>query len=224
MKIVVYIIVWLLVLWWVWFYLKPKALPEDMIAKIGEQIGQMQDTWTNVATGTELTGTTVATVSPEIYTIVPNSTIGRIGRKLWGEHTGAIAIKNGSALILSWKLISWEIVIDMNSITNTDLTGDSNTKLIWHLKDGFFAVATNPEAKFTMLSVQSTTSGDLVSGDLTLKWVTKNISFYATVQLTSAYVKILATTYIDREAFGITEWAWVVEKEFGLVFDLTFNK
>ena len=69
----------------------------------------------------------------------------------------------------------------------------------------FFAVSTNPEAKFVITAVSPSASGVDITGDLTLKGVTKSINFPATVTIDPNTVKIQATTYIDKDQFGITE-------------------
>lgn len=69
-----------------------------------------------------------------------------------------------------------------------------------------------------------TVSGTDIVGDLTLKGVTKSITFPAAITVDPTTLKIQATTYIDKEVFGITEGAGMVDKLFGLVFNLTFTK
>ena len=202
---------------------KPGPVDQELIAGIQDKIDTMQ-TGSNddvlVNTGTD----TDKSVEGDVYVISSGSSLGWIGRKVWGEHTGTIAITNASAIVSGNSLVGWEMVINMNDLVVSDLSWDMNTKLVWHLKDGFFDVANNPEARFVISKVTTTTSGANITGDLTLKGVTKSINFPATVTIDPAMVKISATTYIDKEEFGITEWAGMVDKLFGLVFDLTFNK
>ena len=74
------------------------------------------------------------------------STVKWTGKKVAGEHTGTIAVKEGNLNVEKGKITGGKIVIDMQSITNTDLTDAGwNAKLIGHLKsDDFFSVATFP--------------------------------------------------------------------------------
>lgn len=213
---------------------KPGPVDQALVAEIQNKINEMESTGT-IVTGTvdqgSTTGTvvadttTTAPVAGDTYTIAPASTLWWIGRKVGGEHSGTIAISQWVAIVADNKLVGGTITIDMNTIADSDLPAwEMNDKLVWHLKDGFFAVATNPEAKFVVTAVTATASGTDITGDLTLKGVTKTINFPATVVVDATSVKINATTYIDKEVFGITEWAGMVDKLFGLVFDLTFNK
>ena len=212
---------------------KPGPVDEALVAEIQNKINEMESTGLVVTgtidegstTGIIVTDTTTTPVAGDTYTIAPASTLWWIGRKVGGEHSGTIAISQWAAIVVDGKLIGGNITIDMNTITNSDLPAwEMNDKLVWHLKDGFFAVASNPEAKFVITAVTATASGADITGDLTLKGVTKTINFPATIAVTPTTVTVNATTYIDKEVFGITEWAGMVDKLFGLVFDLTFNK
>jgi polyisoprenoid-binding protein YceI len=77
-----------------------------------------------------------------------------------------------------------------------------------HLKsEDFFDVASNPEASFEVTSVAAgATEGTLtVSGNLTIKGVSKNITFDANVEeLTDATAKVTADFNIAREDWGVS--------------------
>ena len=68
------------------------------------------------------------------------------------EHFGNISIKSGSLELDGDQITSGTIVVDMNSITNTDVEKEKdNAKLVNHLKsDDFFAVSDFPEAKLVI--------------------------------------------------------------------------
>ena len=65
-----------------------------------------------------------------------------LGKKVTGEHTGNIALKEGYIALDGTKLVGGKFVADLTSITCTDLTDKSyNEKLIGHLKsEDFFGV------------------------------------------------------------------------------------
>jgi hypothetical protein len=232
MKFLFSLVILLAIVVGVRYFAKPQPVDQALVAQIQDKIDQMEGTGATTTSGSttsDITTTsgsaTTGSISGDVYTVVSPSVLGWIGRKVGGEHTGSIVVKSGQAIVANNALVGGAIVIDMNSITVSDLpAGDMNDKLVWHLKDGFFAVATNPEAKFVITAVSPSASGVDITGDLTLKGVTKSINFPATVTIDPNTVKIQATTYIDKDQFGITEWAGVVDKLFGLVFDLTFNK
>ena len=89
--------------------------------------------------------------------------------------------------------MSLDIEIDSMVTDSEGLTG--------HLKSpDFFDVATHPSARFASSSVTKNEDGSYaVSGDLTIKGVTQELSFTATI--TDQY--ITASLAIDRTAFGV---------------------
>lgn len=212
---------------------KPNPVDQNLIAQIQDKVNEMEDENTSTGMIASNTGGTTTWSAPQnqipisgdTYIVTSGSTLGWIGRKVWGEHTGMIVVKNATAIVADNKLIWGEILIDMNGLTVSDLPAwDMNEKLVWHLKSGFFDVANYPEAKFVITAVNPTATGNDIVWDLTLKGITKSISFPATITTDASTLKVWATTYIDKEMFGITEWAGMVDKLFGLVFDLTFTK
>ncbi|MEN9639633.1 MAG: hypothetical protein RLZZ262_1502, partial [Bacteroidota bacterium] len=108
---------------------------------------------------------------------VAESSIKWTGTKKIGgkKHTGTIAVKSGNLAYDGTNITGGEIVIDMRSLANTDLTGDSKGKLEGHLKsDDFFAVEKHPEARFVVKSAKSKGGSAFeVTGDLTIKGITK---------------------------------------------------
>ncbi len=105
-----------------------------------------------------------------------------IGKKVTGEHTGGISFKSASLEMKDKKLVGGVFVIDMTSITCTDLENqDYNAKLVNHLKsDDFFGVQKYPESKLVLTKVTHTDNGYNVVGDLTIKAATHPISFDVT--------------------------------------------
>lgn len=110
------------------------------------------------------------------------STIKWIGEYTFyfGGHDGNINFKEGYFLKQNNVIIGGEFIIDMNSITNTDIEKkDANTSLVNHLKDSdFFDVKKYPLAslKITKVEYHDKISAR-IEADLTLKGITKNINF-----------------------------------------------
>jgi polyisoprenoid-binding protein YceI len=112
------------------------------------------------------------------------------GFKPGGEHTGFVNLKsNGVVLVKDNQLVGGNFIIDLTSITDTDLSDpEMNGKLIGHLKSAdFFNVDSFPEARFVLSGV-SKVEGDnqyayLLSGDLTIKNITKPISFKTNLEI-----------------------------------------
>ncbi len=143
----------------------------------------------------------------EIYKVdTEKSTIGWIGRKVAGDHKGNIKLLSGVLNTDGNTIQSGSFAIDMNSMTCSDLQGEWNAKLIGHLKsDDFFAVDKHPKANFEITKINPSTANKLaVSGKLTIKGVTQNISFIATVkQKDNALVAIAEGVKVDRTKYGI---------------------
>ncbi len=134
------------------------------------------------------------------------SVINWKGYKVTGQHEGTLAIKSGDLKVENGKLIGGNFVIDMNSITCTDLQGEYGDKLVGHLKsDDFFGVAKHPTAKFVITKVVSrgTPGAYKVTGNLTIKETTKPVTF--NTQLTEEAGKTVATADIklDRSEYDI---------------------
>lgn len=124
-------------------------------------------------------------------------------KKVVGEHSGTIALKSGTLTTKGNNITAGEFVVDMTTITNTDLpAGDWHDKLIGHLNsDDFFGTANFPEAK---LVIKSATAFDKsgtaqIKADLTIKGITQPIEFTATVE-GKIYKAVLT---IDRTKYGI---------------------
>jgi polyisoprenoid-binding protein YceI len=133
---------------------------------------------------------------------VEKSTIAWNGYKVTGEHNGNVQLKSGSLEWEDGKLVGGNFVIDMTTITNNDLEGEWNQKLVGHLKsDDFFGVKTHPTATFTITkAIPYGTDGKYkIVGDLTIKDITKEIKFNADVAETSATAEII----VDRSNYKV---------------------
>ena len=131
------------------------------------------------------------------------------GHKVSGRHFGEVDFKSGTILVDSEGLLTGgNFIIDLTSIDVQDLEGEFREKLTGHLKsDDFFDVENHPEAKFEITSVETGETPDhlLVSGNLTLRGVTKNITFDATVSEASAESFLAEADFnIEREDFGVS--------------------
>jgi len=134
------------------------------------------------------------------------STVKWTGKKVTGEHTGAIKISSGSLTVEKNTIKSGSFDIDLTTITNTDITdAGTNAKLIGHLKaDDFFSVAKYPKATFVITSV-TLKSGDLytIAGNLTIKGITNPLTFPATIKTDASKVTATATILVDRTKYDI---------------------
>jgi len=134
------------------------------------------------------------------------STVKWVGKKVTGQHEGTINLESGSLQFDGKTLTGGNFVIDMTTITVTDLEGKGKTNLEGHLKsDDFFGVTTYPTAKFEITKVVSRgKAGDYkVTGNLTIKETTKEIRFNATVDNSTGVPVATADITIDRSDFNV---------------------
>lgn len=134
------------------------------------------------------------------------SQINWTGRKVTGEHSGTINISDGK---LTWdgkKLSGGSFEIDMNSLVNTDITDpDYNQKLVGHLKsDDFFSTEKHPKANFVITKVTPLSGKQSqIKGDLTIKGITREVEFPATIQANGDQLKATAKIVVDRTLYDI---------------------
>ena len=129
-----------------------------------------------------------------------SSTLNWKGTKKVGEHFGVIAIQEGVITINDGKIISGEVIINMNDIKvqDTDDLGDQK-KIINDISSRkFFNTKNYPTSKIVIKSIAN---GKLIA-DLTIKGITKEISFKTKYSITEN--KLIA----DSEQFSIDRQNW----------------
>jgi polyisoprenoid-binding protein YceI len=149
------------------------------------------------------------------------------GSKVTGTHTGNVALKSGALWVKDGQITGGNFVADLNTINDTDMEGEYKAKLEGHLKSpDFFDVAKFPEATFEVTSVTPGAEAGKVTiaGNLTLRGVTKNITFPATVtEATATSAKASADFNVLREDWGIVYTGMaddLISKEFNLKIEL----
>ena len=125
------------------------------------------------------------------------------------EHVGNIGISDGSFEVSDGKVVGGSVVIDMNSIENTDIEDEGKRGyLVGHLKSqDFFFVDSFPTAQFEIVNVKETEGGatnSIVVGNLTIRGITHSIEFPANVTVGDASVSFSAPTFgIDRTKWDV---------------------
>lgn len=148
--------------------------------------------------------------------------------KVTGSHAGTVNLQSGALTFEKDKLSGGEFVVSMTSLVTTDDLGDSKAKLEGHLKsDDFFGVATHPTAKLVFTEVNASGKNSYeITGDLTIKGITKTITFDVSVygSKATATLKVDRTNYDVK--YGSTLFGAAADKaiydEFDLVVDLEF--
>lgn len=139
------------------------------------------------------------TTSTEKQVDVDNSKITWKGHKVTGEHEGHITLEKG---VLNFndkdELTGGTFQMDMSTLTVTDLEGEMKDKLQNHLKsDDFFSTDKHTTATFVITNVTGTNGKYKVTGDLTIKGITKPNTFDMTVSgnTAKADIKVNRTKY-----------------------------
>ncbi len=123
------------------------------------------------------------------------------------SHTGTLGLKSGNFVMKSKTLVGGTFVFNMNSLTSTDLTGDRMEKLNSHLKTGdFFETEKFPTATYVITSVKKNSNANfpfLVNGNLTLKGITKKVSFPAKITLGKLLILESDKFSFNRQDFNV---------------------
>ena len=130
------------------------------------------------------------------------------GSKPGGSHNGDIKIQNGLFDIENGIVKAGEFTIDMTSINCLDLeAGKGKEKLEGHLKNvDFFDVEKFPTAKFVITSAEVKDDKTQITGNLTLKAITKSITIPVAIHNgENGAINLKSDAFkIDRTEFGVT--------------------
>jgi polyisoprenoid-binding protein YceI len=146
-------------------------------------------------------GTLTVTAQKTTKVNVEKSSIEWIGKKVTGKHNGTVNLSAGALVFDGKKLKGGEFTVDMNSINATDVSGNGREKLNGHLKaDDFFGTDKFPTAELKFKTLASKGKNlYTVTADLTIKGITKPVTFDMTVGKNTA----ITTFNIDRTKYDI---------------------
>ena len=151
-----------------------------------------------------------------------SSTLNWVGSKPTGKHTGTINLSEGEIYVVGDSVESGKFIIDMKSISVTDLkAADGKEDLEGHLKglgkddsaDHFFNTNKYPTGTFQITTITHEMGKTMVEGNLTLKDVTKSIKFPAVITVSES------TVTLESESFKINRTLWNVNYSSKSVFD-----
>jgi len=130
-------------------------------------------------------------------------------------HVGTIKVQSGSFDIKDGAPESGNFVLDMNSLVNTDIEDpEKRANLEGHLKSGdFFEVEKFPTASFEVTGVTAGGEGvsHTVTGNLTMKGITKSVNIPANVSVSEGKVTI------ETPEFTINRTEWDVKFNSGVI-------
>ena len=152
-----------------------------------------------------------------------------VGTKTTGRHNGTVNLSSGSLKVEGGNVVGGEFVMDMTSITDLDLEGEWKEKLEGHLKSGdFFKVDEFPTATFVLTGAEATSEviaenpeentaeidqykvtnpTHMISGNLTIRGITRGITFPAKVTMTDNGVTAIAKFNINRKDWDL-KWEY----------------
>lgn len=153
------------------------------------------------------TGTVNANAPKTLSLDTKASMVKWVGSKITkSSHNGTVQVKEGSVTFAGDVPTAGTFTLDMTSIKNDDLTdAGMNQKLVGHLKsDDFFAVEKNPTALFKITKSEKKKTGEIaITGDLTIKGITKSVTIPATVKMENGVYTATGKLKINRTNWDI---------------------
>ena len=125
------------------------------------------------------------------------------GSSVHGAHTGYVYISQGELMIENGQLMGGTVEINMSTIE--DKNHESDNGLINHLKDpDFFDVKKFPFSTIAITKAESINGENIkVTGNLTIKDITQEVTFPATMDVKDGIVKANGKLVIDRTLWGV---------------------
>ena len=116
-------------------------------------------------------------------------------------HYGTLDFVSGNFEISNGEIVNGEFIVDMTSINNQDMEGDSKARLEGHLKsDDFFSVESYPTAAISINSSELISDGKWnVSADLSIKGFTHPVNF----EMISSEDGWTANLVFDRSKYDV---------------------
>lgn len=147
-----------------------------------------------------IVATSFTSVMNEKEVNVEKSKITWTGHKVTGSHEGIIHLKEGTLMFDGEELTGGNFTVDMTTLKNNDLSGEWKEKLEGHLRsDDFFSVDKHPTSALKITDVVGTDGNYKITADLTIKGITKPLTFDMKVDENSA----TADLKIDRTQYDI---------------------
>ena len=132
---------------------------------------------------------------------ITGSIISWKGYKPTGSHNGSINLASGNLELEKGVIKGGSFTVDMATIKDADGSG----RLEGHLKSAdFFDVEAHTTSKFVITNSELKDGKTIVTGDITIKGITKQIMFSAMVTSTDETVTLTSETFqINRADFNI---------------------
>ncbi len=132
------------------------------------------------------------------------------GKQITGQHHGGVNVSSGTVAWGEHGLKKAEVVIDMASISNLDMEREYAAKLERHLKSSdFFHTSQYKTASFKTTAVEKIQGAEAgapnynVTGDLTIKGITKPVTFAVLAWKDKKGVRAAGTMTFDRTLYDV---------------------
>lgn len=150
---------------------------------------------------------TVFSLAPKVASVnTSESTITWTAKKVTGQHHGKVPITAATLDYQNGRILGGTFEMDMTSLTVEDLTdAEMNKKLTDHLKsDDFFSVLKHNKSTFKITNAKTTNGKDYqLTGDLTIKNITKPVTFPVTVEVAGGKIVASGKLTFDRTDYDI---------------------
>jgi len=123
-----------------------------------------------------------------------------------GEHYGTIRINSGYVTYAGGRITSGQFTIDMNTVKDLDLEREKQPAIEAHIRsEDFFEASRYPYATFRLTGLEPKANGEMMaSGSLTIKDVTRPISFPVKIREANGHIYVdAAKVEINRKDFGV---------------------
>ncbi len=156
--------------------------------------------------------TKVAAKGIVTYKLQPQlSTLGWEGKAVTHGHNGTMQFASGDLQVNGNQVVGGTVVVDMKTMKATDITDAANhAKFVGHMSsDDFFNAEKFPTSTFKITSVKpiagaaANADNATITGDMTIKGVTQQISFPAKVGVKNGVAAATGKVTIDRTKFGL---------------------
>ncbi len=141
------------------------------------------------------------------------SSVEWFATKLTGKHNGTVALASGALMVdAKGNPASAKAEVDVAALAVSDIPKDNeyNGKLVGHLNsEDFFNTAKFPKAQLEVTKFAKLAKADSegnthsATGTLTIKGITKPITFPAMVKIEGAQGNLTATMTVDRTQYDI---------------------
>lgn len=134
------------------------------------------------------------------YVLTDGTYIGFVGSKRLGQHFGQFPVFDGTVVMTGDDVTTAKIKV---SFDTTQLQTDDSRLTSVLKNENFFAVEEHPKATFISTKITPGEEGHSVSGNLTIRGITKGITFPVSIDVRDDTVTAEAEFTIDRNAWDI---------------------